>query len=143
VFLIDVNILVYAHMKVSPYHERAREWLDGQLNRSVGVGMPWLSLLGFLRISTNKHAFIEPQTVPNAVMQMKDWLAQDGVWIPETTQRHVALLEETLSAAGSGGNAVSDAHLAALAIDHGLTLCSNDGDFSRFKNLRWINPLAA
>ena len=105
--------------------------------------MPWLSLLGFLRISTNRHAFLEPQSVPNAVVQMNDWLAQEGVWIPQPMERHAALLEEMLSVAGSGGNAVSDAHLAALAIEHGLMLCSNDGDFSRFKNLRWINPLAA
>ncbi|HVZ68095.1 MAG TPA: type II toxin-antitoxin system VapC family toxin [Rhizomicrobium sp.] len=140
-FLVDVNILLYAHLKLSPHHERARNWLDDQLGGKARVGLPWLSLLGFLRIATNPRVLIRAESVPAAVAQVRQWLSCDMVWIPQPTERHADVLGRMLVEIDSGGDTVSDAHLAALAIEHGLTLCTNDRDFARFTGLRWTNPL--
>jgi toxin-antitoxin system PIN domain toxin len=142
VFLVDVNILLYAHLKLSPYHERARDWLDEQLGGNARVGLPWLSLLGFLRIATNPRVLIRAESVPAAVNQVREWLDNDMVWIPEPTERHANILGRILVERDAGGGVVSDAHLAALAMEHGLTLCTNDRDFSYFPGLKWMNPLA-
>ena len=142
-FLVDVNILLYAHLKLSPHHERAREWLDDQLGGSARVGLPWLSLLGFLRIAPNPRVLLRAESVPAAVRQAREWLDNDMVWIPEPTERHADILGRMLIELDSGGDTVPDAHLAALAMEHGLTLCTNDRDFARFPNLKWMNPLAA
>lgn len=139
--LIDVNLLLYAHLKLSPLHERAHEWLDEQLGGASRIGLPWLSLLGFLRIATNPRVLIRAESVSGAVKQVREWLANDLVWIPQPTEHHADIIGQFLVTLDSGGNTVSDAHLAALAIEHGLTLCSNDRDFARFPNLRWMNPL--
>jgi uncharacterized protein len=96
----------------------------------------------FLRLVTNARVFERPESIAQAWQQVRDWLACDSVWIPQPTERHVAVLDEPLSQHGVHANLVPDAHLAALAIEHGLTLCSTDGDFARFSNLRWLNPLA-
>jgi uncharacterized protein len=142
VILIDVNILVYAHNIDSPRHETAVSWLDQQLNGTSRVGLPWLTLLAFLRLTTNPRVFKRPLTVASAWDQVLIWLACDPVWIPTPTERHAQVLGELLALPGVHANLVSDAHLAALAIEHGLTLCSVDGDFARFRGLRYTNPLA-
>jgi toxin-antitoxin system PIN domain toxin len=105
--------------------------------------MPWLTLLGFLRLITNIRVVRHPLNIESAWQQVRGWLASEPVWIPEPTERHPDVLGELLALPGVHGNLVSDAHLAALAIEHGLTLCSTDGDFARFPNLSWRNPLAS
>jgi toxin-antitoxin system PIN domain toxin len=141
VILIDANLLIYATTKC-PQRERSRDWLDGQLNGSVRVGLPWASLIAFLRITTNRRLYSQPWPVEAAWKQIEEWLACPNVWIPVATDRHQPILARTLQAAGEGGNLIADAHLAALAIEHGLTLCSTDRDFGRFSGLKWVNPLA-
>jgi uncharacterized protein len=143
VILIDVNILVYASNAEADEHASSRAWLDGQLSGSTPVGLPWVSLLGFLRIATNARAFRSPLTMTSAWRQVMDWLSAETAWAPAPTDRHAGVLGRLLSLPGVHGNLVPDAHLAALAIEHGLTLCSTDGDFARFPELTWRNPLAA
>jgi uncharacterized protein len=140
--LVDANLLVYAHVRSFQQHERARAWLDPQFNGNSRVGLPWHSLLAFLRIVTNPRIFKMAATVSNAWKQVKEWLDCEVAWIPEPTERHRDVLGSLLQASGMQANLVPDAHLAALAVEHGLILSSTDGDFARFKNLRWQNPLA-
>jgi toxin-antitoxin system PIN domain toxin len=141
VILIDANILIYAHSASFAEHAVAREWLDKQLSGSARVGLPWLSLLAFLRITTNPRLFPRPNPIAKAWEQVSEWLACDTAWTPQPTERHATVFATLLRQGGVHGNLVSDAHLAALAIEHGLTLCSADSDFARFANLRWVNPL--
>ena len=142
VILIDANILVYAHVSSFAQHRVAREWLDRQLNGPAPVGLPWASLLAFLRLVTNSRVFEHPESMADAWGKVQAWLACETVWSPEPTERHADVLGEILKLPGMRGNLVPDAHLAALAIEHGLTLCSTDGDFARFRALRWLNPIA-
>lgn len=125
-----------------PEHAAARAWLDAQINGPARIGMPWQCLLAFLRVSTNPRVYAAPSRMHDSCVQVEEWLAQDSVWIPQPGERHVTLLTDLLRQAGMRGNLTSDAHLAALAIEHGLTLCTTDRDFARFPGLRWSNPLA-
>jgi hypothetical protein len=143
VILVDGNLLVYAHVASFPQHARARDWLDAQLTGGAPVGLPWPSLLGFLRLVTNPRVFRRPEPVARAWGQVEAWLRAEAAWIPEPTERHRDVLGGLLAVAGVQANLVPDAHLAALAIEHGLLLCSTDGDFARFPQLRWQDPLAA
>lgn len=140
--LIDANILIYARVNSLAQHQLTRDWLDRQLNEVPRVGLPWASLLAFLRVVTNPRVFERPETIADAWRQVTAWLAWDSVWVPEPTERHSDVLGELLALPGVHANLVPDAHLAALAMEHGLTLCSTDGDFARFAGLRWLNPLA-
>jgi uncharacterized protein len=142
VILIDANLLVYAHVVSFAQHQRAREWLDAQLSGSAPVGLPWASLLAFLRLVTNARVFERPEPIGDAWRQVLAWLDCETAWIPQPTERHAELLGELLAIAGVQANLVPDAHLAALAMEHGLMLCSADSDFARFPSLRWLNPLA-
>jgi uncharacterized protein len=141
VILLDANILVYAHVKSFLQHESARGWLDEQLNGFAPVGIPWASATAFLRLVTNARIFERPEPMAEAWRQMRDWLSAETVRVPEPTGRHVEILGELLGLPGVHANLVPDAHLAALALEHGLTLCTTDGDFARFPGLRWMNPL--
>ena len=141
--LIDANVLVYAHVSSFAQHERARDWLDRQLNATTPVGLPWASLLSFLRLVTNPRVFDHPEPIAEAWRQVLAWLDCESAWIPEPGERHAELLGEFLSIPGVHANLVPDAHLAALAMEHRLVLCSTDGDFARFPALRWLDPLAA
>jgi len=141
VILVDANLLIYAHTESFPQHAGARRWLDERLNGAAPVGLPWESLLGFLRITTNPRIFERPAAVPGAWRQVLDWLGCERAWVPQPTERHREVLAEFLAAPGVQANLVQDAHLAALAVEHGLILCSTDGDFARFPGLRWENPL--
>lgn len=140
--LIDANILIYSHVHSFAQHKAARDWLDHQLNGSTRVGLPWASLLAFLRLVTNPRVFERPEPMIDAWRQVRSWLACETVWVPQPTERHADLLDKLLALSGVNANLVPDAHLAALALEHGLTLCSSDGDFARFQALRWLNPLA-
>jgi toxin-antitoxin system PIN domain toxin len=140
--LVDANLLVYAHVRSFPQHEGARSWLDAELSGTTLVGLPWNSLLAFLRIVTNPRIFQKPETMSDAWKQVQEWLDCELTWIPEPTERHREVLGSLLAVPGMQANLVPDAHLASLALEHGLILCTTDGDFARFKNLRWQNPLS-
>jgi len=139
---VDVNILLYASISSFRQHLAAREWLDRQLNGTAPVGLPWATLLGYLRIATNKRLFSPSISMTTAWERVSAWLSAEPAWIPLPTERHSAVLGGLLKEADIEGNLVPDAHLAALAIEHGLTLCSTDGDFARFRGLKWENPIA-
>jgi hypothetical protein len=134
---------VYAHVRESRFHETARAWLDERLNGTPPVGIPWPSALAFMRLVSNPRVVEAPIPLPRAWAQVESWLTCRPVWIPEPTQEHRRILGRLLSGQPLGANLVPDAHLAALAIEHGLILCSTDGDFARFGGLRWENPLSA
>jgi toxin-antitoxin system PIN domain toxin len=142
VILVDVNLLLYATNVSASQHSAAREWLDRQLVETPRVGLPWATLLGFLRLATNARVIARPLTMAAAWRQVSQWLACEPAWIPLPTERHADVLGKLLAEPSVYGNLVPDAHLAALAIEHGLTLCSTDGDFGRFPELKWLNPLA-
>ena len=141
--LVDANLLLYAANQAAPEHARARDWLDARLNASPRVGLQWPSLLAFVRLATNPVVVRAPTSLANARRQVEEWLACDPVWIPLPGAEHSAILRSLLESPGMTSRLVPDAHLAALAIEHGLTVCSTDGDFARFPGLRWENPLAA
>lgn len=141
--LVDANLLVYAHVESMEQHVAARTWLDDQLNNGERVGLPWPSLLGFVRLVSNPRIFARAETVTAAWRQVEDWLGCEAVWIPQPTDRHPEILKRLLLKHAPKSNLVPDAHLAALAVEHGLSLCSTDGDFARFDGLQWVNPLDA
>lgn len=140
--LVDANILVYSHVNSFAHHDVARRWLDQQLSGSTRVGLPWASLLAFLRLVTNPRVFERPESMSDAWRQVRQWLGCESVWIPQPTAHHADLLDQILALPGLHANLVPDAHMAALALEHGLMLCSTDGDFARFPKLRWSNPLS-
>ena len=140
--LVDVNLLLYASIPGFRQHDAARDWLDRQLSGLTPVGLPWTTVVAYLRLSTNARIFKPPVPMAIAWQRMSAWLAADPVWVPQPTERHADVFGTLLEQPGVHGNLVPDADLAALAIEHGLTLCSTDGDFARFSALKWVNPLA-
>jgi uncharacterized protein len=143
VILVDANLLVYAANRGAPEHPRARAWLDDRLSGTARVGLPWPSLLAFVRLTTNPIVVREPTSPARAWRQVDEWLACGPAWMPLPGTDHLAVLRRLFESPGMTSRLVPDAHLAALAIEHGLTLCSTDADFSRFGGLVWQNPLAA
>jgi toxin-antitoxin system PIN domain toxin len=143
VILVDANLLVYAANHSAPEHAAAGAWLDERLSGTARVGLPWPSLLAFVRLVTNPAILRHPVTPARAWTQVEEWLACEPVWTPGPTSRHAVVLGELLRDPRITSRMVPDAHLAALAIEHGLTLCSTDGDFARFKGVSWENPLSA
>ncbi len=140
--LVDANLLVYAHVGSMQQNSRARSWLDSRLNGATRVGLPWPSLLSFVRLVSNPRIFENPESVRAAWKQVEAWLECPRVWLPAPTAEHATILGSLLRDTVTRANLVPDAHLAALAIEHGLVLCSTDGDFARFAGLRWENPLS-
>jgi len=141
--LPDVNLLVYAVDENSPFHQPAKAWLEGHFNGGNAIGFTWQVLLGFLRLTTRPALLKSPLTADQALDLIEDWCLQPAVFILEPGPRHFAILRSLLAHAGAAGNLTSDAHLAAIAIEHDAELHSNDSDFGRFPGLRWLNPLAA
>jgi hypothetical protein len=142
VILVDANLLLYAANRAAPEHAQARPWLDEQLNGQTRVGLPWPSLLAFVRLASNPVVVRDPVTPGEAWRQVEEWLACEPAWIPLPGAGHTMILRNFLQQPAITTRLVSDAHLAALAIEHGLTLYSTDGDFARFPGLKWRNPLA-
>ncbi len=140
--LLDLNILIYAMDESSSRHREARRWLDETLSGPGTVAFAWNVLVGFVRLSTRAAVFERPLTVDEAFDVVEGWLGQPSVTIVHPTDRHPRLLRELLTDTGPAGNLTSDAHLAALAIEHGAELCSTDVDFRRFAGVRWVDPLA-
>jgi len=142
VILLDANVLLYAANRAAPEHERARPWLDDRLNGAIPVGLPWPSLLAFVRLATNPVVVRHPVKLADAWRQVEEWLACEPAWIPVPGNGHGAILRGFLGSSWMTSRLVPDAHLAALAMEHGLTLQSTDADFARFPGLKWENPLA-
>jgi toxin-antitoxin system PIN domain toxin len=142
VILVDANLLVYAHNADADEHERAREWIERQFSGTARVGLPWVALLAFVRLTSNPAIMRKPARPAAAWRYVLEWLERDNVWIPAPGPAHAKILGGLLTDRSMTSRLVPDAHLAALALEHGLTLCTTDGDFSRFAGLKWHNPLA-
>jgi len=143
VILPDVNVLVHAHNADSAVHDTARAWWDACLAGPEGVGLAWATLLGFVRITTNRKIVARPLVVADVMARIDAWLAQPHVHIAQPAQTHFARLRSELERLGTAGNLTTDAHLAVLAMERGYVLYSTDADFARFVSLRWINPCVA
>jgi uncharacterized protein len=139
--LVDTNLLVYAHVQALAQHAPARRWLEQSLSEDEAVGLAWASVLGFLRVVTNPRIFRVPLLVDRAVAVVDDWLEQQAVEIILPTPRHWSTLRQMLTAGQAGGPMATDAHLAALSLEHGATVYTTDRDFSRFPGVRVVNPL--
>jgi uncharacterized protein len=140
--LVDANLLLYAYNRSAPEHERSRLWLEGALSGRELFGLSWQTILAFVRIGTNQRAFEHPLGVDEAVAAVSAWLARPMVRILAPGERHWEILRELLVGGQAGGALAMDAHLAALAIEHGAVLYTTDRDFSRFSGLKAVNPLA-
>lgn len=140
--LPDVNLLIYSVDESSRHYARARPWLEQTLSGTEEVGFAWMVLRGFVRISTNPSAFGDALSPAQAFEFVDSWLGSPVATIVHPTERHAANLRDLLMPLGTAGNLTTDAHLAALAIEHGAELCSSDNDFSRFEGVRWTNPIA-
>ena len=141
--LVDLSLLLYAIDERAPSHDRARAWLEDVLSGTEEVGFAWAVLLGFVRLSTSPAVFEAPLEAADALDVVDGWLAQPVAVVVDPSERHTRNLRDLLSPLGTAGNLTTDAHLAALAIEHGAELCSRDADFSRFPGLRWRDPLAS
>jgi toxin-antitoxin system PIN domain toxin len=141
--LLDLNLLLYAVNTDAPHHGVAKRWLDRALNADEPVAFSWVVLLGFLRIATNPRIQPRPLTAAEAINLVDGWLACPLARVVEPGDEHWRILKSLLHEVGAAGNLTTDAHLAALAIENGATLCSTDTDFQRFQHLRWINPLSS
>jgi toxin-antitoxin system PIN domain toxin len=139
--LPDVNLLIYAADETTIQHKQALEWVEDSLSGTETVAFAWPVLTGFVRVITNPRALRHPWDAEQALEVVDGWLAQPPVTVVHPTDRHLAVLRDLLVPLGTAGNLTSDAHLAALAIEHGATLCSCDVDFSRFPGLPWTDPL--
>jgi uncharacterized protein len=143
VIVPDVNLLLYAVDEGSTHHVPARDWWGAALAGRVPIGLPWATTLAFLRLTTNPRVFARPLESRQAFDIVEGWTLMQHVVAIEPTQRHLQVVRGLLETTGTAGNLVTDAHLAALAIEYGATLCSADSDFGRFPGLRWTNPIAA
>lgn len=139
--LVDANLLLYAYDSSSTHHERARRWLEAALSGPEPIGLPWPSILAFIRLATSREVFRRPLAPRQAVEIVDEWLAVPTAAVVTPGERHWEILRELLPASQSRGPLVMDAHLAALALERGAVLCTTDRDFARFEDLKWVNPL--
>jgi len=138
--LPDVNVLIHAHNADSTVHERARAWWDASLAGAEGIGLAWATMLGFVRIATNRKVVARPLPVREVMERLQAWMALPQVHIAQPSDTHFARLRTELERLGTAGNLTTDAHLAVLAMERGYVLYSTDTDFARFPGLRWTNP---
>jgi toxin-antitoxin system PIN domain toxin len=141
--IVDANVLLYAINTDSAHHARVRAWWESALNSDQSVGLPWVVILAFLRLSTHRAAFPKPLTAKQAADKVSAWLACPVVTALSEADGHWAILQRLLAQAGTAANLTTDAHLAAIAISRDAVLVSCDNDFGRFADLRWENPLVA
>jgi uncharacterized protein len=139
--IVDLNVLLYAVNSDAALHQRVRAWWEAAVNDEETIGLPWVVLLGFLRLTTNPRVFPRPLAPDAAAAKVDMWLAQDNIRIVSEKDDHWESLKTLLHQSGTAGNLTTDAHLAALALTHDAVLVSCDTDFTRFKGLRWENPL--
>jgi uncharacterized protein len=140
--LIDANLLIYAYNPSAPQHAAARRWLERAVGGPAPVRLAWTSVLAFVRIMTNPQLFRRPLTSDEAIGLVDEWLGHPAIGLLEPTERHWTILRGLIGEGQATGPLVMDAHLAALALEHGATLCTTDRDFSRFAGLSVVNPLA-
>lgn len=140
--LIDANLLLYAANADAPEHEAASAWLEEVLNGSRRAGIAWESFTAFMRLSTDARVVARPLSSARAWDLVEDWLAAPATWVPGPTDRHAEVFGGLVNTYRLSGDVIPDAHLAAIALEHGLELCSADTDFARFPELRWRNPLS-
>jgi uncharacterized protein len=139
--LPDINVLIHAHNSESPIHEQARHWWDATLAGTEGVGLAWVVILGFIRISTHRNILQNPMTPTETCSRLEEWLSLPHFHIVTAAEGHFQKLRLQLETLGTAANLTTDAHLATLAIERGYVLHSTDSDFHRFPGLRWKNPL--
>lgn len=137
----DVNLLLHSYNSGSSVHSAARKWWEGLLNGTRPVGLSWVAILGFIRVATHSRILENPLPVSSACANVRAWLGQPYVVVLDPGPRHTGILIDLLESLGTAGNLTTDAHLAALAIEHQAELHSTDADFARFQGLRWTNPL--
>jgi uncharacterized protein len=138
--LVDANLLLYAVNEDAPLHGAAVTWLDPALAGREAVGFGWAVVLAFVRLSTHPGLFPNPLTPEQAFDVVESWLAQPASIVVDPTARHLGVLRGLLTQLGTAANLVSDAHLAALAVEHGAEIVSFDADFARFPGVRWRRP---
>jgi len=138
----DVNVLIHAYNSDSPRHAEARAWWERTLGEPAPVGLAWSVALGYTRIATHPRILANPLRAADACAHVEAWLGQPQVALLHPGDRHAAILFHLLRKLGTAGNLTTDAHLAALAIEHQAEICSTDADFARFPGLRWRNPLS-
>ncbi|HWH27771.1 MAG TPA: TA system VapC family ribonuclease toxin [Mycobacteriales bacterium] len=139
--LVDANVLLYAVDEKATQHARAKAWLEEALNGPYRVGLPWQSLTAFIRIATHPRALARPLRAGEAWDYVQEWLDAPVAWVPEPGPGHRELLGRLIHELDLRGNLASDAVLAALCLEHGLTIVSADSDFARFREVRWLNPV--
>ena len=137
----DINLLVYAYNSDAPFHDDSRDWLERCLSGRTTVGLPWVVMLGFVRIMSSTAVLTDPMEPLEAVEHVRSWLARTQTQIVNPGPRHLLILGEIVQESRASGRLTTDAHLAALAIETQSELHSNDLDFARFPGLRWLNPL--
>lgn len=139
--LPDLNLVIYAHNADAPNHAPSRLWWESLLNGQEPIAIPWAVALGFIRLMTHRGVLVTPMPSSVAVAHVRSWFARPSVEHLEPGRQHLEILDRLLTASGAAGGLTTDAHLAALAIEHQCELHSNDTDFERFPGLRWRNPL--
>lgn len=138
----DINLLVYSYNSDAPFHDLSRDWWEERLSSRMTVGLPWVVMLGFVRIMSSAAVLTAPMTPAETIGHVRSWLGRPQTRIVVPGPRHLDILEEIMQSSGASGRLTTDAHLAALAIETQAELHSNDLDFGRFPGLRWVNPLA-
>lgn len=139
--LVDANVLIYAVNSDSPHHERARRWFEDELSGMDRVGLAWIVVLAFLRVTT-RHGILErPLSADAAVAYLDSWLCHPSVELVVPGTNHWPIFRALIASMGTAGNLISDVHLAALALEGGWTVVSTDNDFRRFDGLQVLNPL--
>lgn len=138
--IVDANLLLYAVDQNSPHHQSASAWVESVMSGPKRIGLPWQTIGAFLRIVTHPRVTTNPLDSATAWGFVSEWLVQPQVWIPPAGERTAQILGRLL-ADGVTGNLIPDAQLAALAIEYGVPVASNDSDFARFPECRWFNPL--
>ena len=139
--VIDANLLLYAYDPSSPRHPAARDWLESTLSKPEHVGLTWMTLLAFVRIGTSPRPLEHPLSITEATAIVSGWLQRPLVTVLNPSERHWEILRDLMTKGQAHGPLIMDAHLAALAIEHGATLATSDRDFTRFPGLRILNPL--
>ena len=137
--LVDANVLIYAVNSDDKRHRSANRWLDGALAGQEPVAFAWVAVLAFIRLVTRRGIFPSPLSVDEAVELAGWWMSAPAAVVVEPTTRHMSVLAGLLREAGTGGNLVTDAHLASLALEHDATVVTYDADFERF-GVRWMTP---